>query len=159
MKQNKNDNLFSYVLDGTDTRMIIYNVQLKGKEKAIADYLKELHLDTNPYLQTIHFRYRLVIASLMYIDNSFKEVIEELHQKNLEYETINPPVIYEKTKTKKSASTSPVKRSTKSKSSSPKSTDLVLLTSLESGKTLKVQRGVAEGLIREQPKSYKYEEL
>lgn len=158
MKLNKDANPFSYVLDGSDTRMVIHNVQTKGKDKAVADYLKELHLDSNPYLQTIHFRYKLVIASLMYIDNSLKEVIEELHQKNLEYETINPPVVYEKTKTKKSASNTPVKRSAKAKTS-PKSADLVLLTSLESGKTLKVLRSVADGLVREQPKNYKYEEL
>ena len=85
--------IFSYELDASDKRMVEHNLTYKSKEALIQEYLKEITLFTNPYLQTIHFRYRWIIACLVYLDCPVQPIID-IHKDNIEYEKLHPPVIY-----------------------------------------------------------------
>lgn len=142
--------IFSYELDASDKRMVEHNLTYKSKEALIQEYLKEITLFTNPYLQTIHFRYKWIIACLVFLDYP-KYKIEEIHEKNLEYEKEHPPVIYEKKK--KVAS----KREKKVVQSSPVKVrkDQVTLLKISSNKSIITSRSVAEDIIRDYPNQYK----
>lgn len=94
MKLN-NVNPFSYQLDASDIRMIQYNLKVNGTSDTIASYLHELDLPNYPYIQTIHFRYRWIMAALLYLGYD-KESLEKVHEANLKYEETHPPIVYEK---------------------------------------------------------------
>lgn len=156
-----NTNPFSYELDASDIRMIQYNLKVNGTSDTIASYLHELDLPNYPYIQTIHFRYRWIIAALIYIGYD-KESLEKIHEANLKYEEIHPPIIYEKKKgttktgSKRITKSSPIKeRKVDSSPVNPK----VRIVVIETNKSMIIDRTVAIGLMREQPNKYKIEEL
>lgn len=160
MKLNNVDP-FSYELDASDIRMIEYNVRTKGIPYTIADYLKELDLPNYPYIQTIHFRYRWIMAALIYIGYD-KESLEKIHESNLEYEEVNPPIIYEKKKgtnktSKRITKSSPIKERKSVTSSSPNPKVRIIV--IDTNKSMIIDREVAIGLMREQPNKYKIEEV
>lgn len=160
MKLN-NVNPFSYELDASDIRMIEYNVRTKGLAYTIADYLKELDLPNYPYIQTIHFRYRWIMAALIYLGYD-KESLEKIHEANLKYEEVNPPIVYEKKKvtnktSKRITKSSPIKER-KSVTSSPPNPKVRIIV-IDTNKSMIIDREVAIGLMREQPNKYKIEEV
>lgn len=160
MKLN-NVNPFSYQLDDSDIRMIKYNVRTKGIPYTIADYLKELDLPNYPYIQTIHFRYRWIMAALLYLGYD-KEFLEKIHEANLKYEEVNPPIVYEKKKgtnktSKRITKSSPIKER-KSVTSSPPNPKVRIIV-IDTNKSMIIDREVAIGLMREQPNKYKIEEV
>ena len=114
MKLN-NVNPFSYQLDASDIRMIQHNLKVNDTSNTIASYLHELDLPNYPYIQTIHFRYRWIMAALIYIGYD-KESLEKIHESNLKYEEVNPPIVYEK---KRITKPSPIKERKSVTSSSP----------------------------------------
>lgn len=142
--------IFSYELDASDKRMVEHNLTYKTKEALIQEYLKEITLFTNPYLQTIHFRYHWIIACLVYLGCPVQPIID-IHKDNIEYEKLHPPVIYEKKK--KVAS----KREKKVVQSSPVKIrkDQVTLLKISSNKSITTSRSVAEDIIRDYPNQYK----
>lgn len=144
-----NNDAFSYTLDRSDVRLIENKLETKKKEDLIDGWIKEIILPS-PYLQTIHFRYKWIIACLVFLDYP-KYKIEEIHEKNLEYEKEHPPVIYEKKK--KVAS----KREKKVVQSSPVKVrkDQVTLLKISSNKSITTSRSVAEDIIRDYPNQYK----
>lgn len=117
----------------TVTKESIYKeVDTIGIHETFINHIK--HIDVkNSYVQTIDFIYKIDITKLIeaidyakikhYIDNNqandYINIILEKHQSNLDYESYNPPVVYEKTskRNKKSNSktntTSKVKKSIK----------------------------------------------
>ena len=156
MKLN-NVNPFSYQLDGSDIRMIQHNLKVNGTSDTIASYLHELDLPNYPYIQTIHFRYRWIMAALIYIGYD-KESLEKIHESNLKYEEVNPPIVYEKKReTNKTTKSSPIKerKSVTSPSPNPK----VRIIVIDTNKSMIIDREVAIGLMREQPNKYKIEEV
>ena len=170
MKLN-NVNPFSYQLDGSDIRMIQYNLKVNGTSDTIASYLHELDLPNYPYIQTIHFRYKWIMAALLYIGYD-KESLEKIHEANLKYEETHPPIVYEKKKgttktgSKRISKVSPIKESgfVASSSNGGKSVatpvnSKVRIVVIETGKSMIIDRIVAIGLMREQPNKYKIEEL
>lgn len=144
-----NNNTFSYTLDRSDVLLIKNKLETKKKEDLINGWVKEITFP-NPYLQTIHFRYKWIIACLVFL-NYPKDKIEEIHKKNLEYEREHPPVIYEKKK--KVAS----KREKKVVQSSPVKVrkDQITLLKISSNKSITTSRSVAEDIIRDYPNQYK----
>lgn len=170
MKLN-NVNPFSYQLDGSDIRMIQHNLKVNGTSDTIASYLHELDLPNYPYIQTIHFRYRWIMAALIYLGYD-KESLEKIHEANLKYEEVNPPIVYEKKKgtnktgTKRITKSSPIKErgfvassSNGGKSVATPVNSKVRIVVIETGKSMIIDRIVAIGLMREQPNKYKIEEL
>lgn len=161
MKLN-NVNPFSYQLDDSDIRMIQYNLKVNGTSDTIASYLHELDLPNYPYIQTIHFRYRWIMAALIYIGYD-KESLEKIHEANLKYEEVNPPIVYEKKKgtnktgTKRITKSSPIKER-KSVTSSPPNPKVRIIV-IDTNKSMIIDREVAIGLMREQPNKYKIEEV
>ena len=161
MKLN-NVNPFSYQLDGSDIRMIQHNLKVNGTSDTIASYLHELDLPNYPYIQTIHFRYRWIMAALIYIGYD-KESLEKIHEANLKYEEVNPPIVYEKKKgtnktgTKRITKSSPIKE-WKSVTSSPPNPKVRIIV-IDTNKSMIIDREVAIGLMREQPNKYKIEEV
>lgn len=156
-----NTNPFSYELDESDIRMIQHNLKVNGTSDTIASYLRELDLPNYPYIQTIHFRYRWIMAALIYIGYD-KESLEKIHEANLKYEETHPPIVYEKKKgttktgSKRITKSSPIKeREVASSPINPK----VRIVVIETGKSMIIDRTVAIGLMREQPNKYKIEEL
>lgn len=157
-----NINPFSYELDASDIRMIQYNLKVNGTSDTIASYLHELDLPNYPYIQTIHFRYKWIMAALLYIGYD-KESLEKIHEANLKYEETHPPIVYEKkrggtnkTGAKRISKPSPIKeREVDSSPVNPK----VRIVVIETGKSMIIDRTVAIGLMREQPNKYKIEEL
>ena len=170
MKLN-NVNPFSYPLDGSDIRMIQYNLKVNGTSDTIASYLHELDLPNYPYIQTIHFRYKWIMAALLYIGYD-KESLEKIHEANLKYEETHPPIVYEKKKettktgSKRISKFSPIKEcgfvassSNGGKSVATPVNSKVRIVVIETGKSMIIDRTVAIGLMREQPNKYKIEEL
>lgn len=167
-----NTNPFSYELDESDIRMIRHNCNTKGIPDTIASYLRELDLPNYPYIQTIHFRYRWIMAALIYIGYD-KESLEKIHEANLKYEETHPPIVYEKkrsgtnkTSAKRITKPSPIKEQkfTVSSANSGKSVATpvnpkVRIVVIETNKSMIIDRTVAIGLMREQPNKYKIEEL
>lgn len=167
-----NTNPFSYELDESDIRMIRHNCNTKGIPGTIASYLRELDLPNYPYIQTIHFRYRWIMAALIYIGYD-KESLEKIHEANLKYEETHPPIVYEKkrsgtnkTSAKRITKPSPIKEQkfTVSSANSGKSVatpvnSKVRIVVIETNKSMIIDRTVAIGLMREQPNKYKIEEL
>lgn len=159
MKLN-NVNPFSYQLDDSDIRMIQHNLKVNGTSDTIASYLHELDLPNYPYIQTIHFRYRWIMAALIYIGYD-KESLEKIHESNLKYEEVNPPIVYEKKKgtnktSKRITKPSPIKE--RKVDSSPVNSKVRIIV-IETNKSMIIDREVAIGLMREQPNKYKIEEL
>lgn len=167
-----NTNPFSYKLDESDIRMIQHNLKVNGTSDTIASYLRELDLPNYPYIQTIHFRYRWIMAALIYIGYD-KESLEKIHEANLKYEETHPPIVYEKkrsetnkTSAKRITKPSPIKEQkfTVSSANSGKSVATpvnpkVRIVVIETNKSMIIDRTVAIGLMREQPNKYKIEEL
>lgn len=157
-----NTNPFSYELDESDIRMIQHNLKVNGTSGTIVSYLHELDLPNYPYIQTIHFRYRWIMAALIYIGYD-KESLEKIHEANLKYEETHPPIVYEKkrsgtnkTSAKRITKPSPIKeRKVDSSPINPK----VRIVVIETNKSMIIDRTVAIGLMREQPNKYKIEEL
>lgn len=171
MKLN-NVNPFSYQLDASDIRMIQHNLKVNGTSNTIASYLHELDLPNYPYIQTIHFRYRWIMAALIYLGYD-KESLEKIHEANLKYEETHPPIIYEKkrggtnkTSAKRITKSSPIKEcgfvtssSNGGKSVATPVNSKVRIIVIETNKSMIIDREVAIGLMREQPNKYKIEEL
>lgn len=160
MKLN-NANPFSYQLDDSDIRMIQHNLKVNGTSDTIASYLHELDLPNYPYIQTIHFRYRWIMAALIYIGYD-KESLEKIHESNLKYEEVNPPIVYEKKKgtnktSKRITKPSPIKERKSVTSSSPNPKVRIIV--IDTNKSMIIDREVAIGLMREQPNKYKIEEV
>ena len=156
-----NTNPFSYELDESDIRMIRHNCNTKGIPDTIASYLHELDLPNYPYIQTIHFRYRWIMAALIYLGYD-KESLEKIHEANLKYEEVKPPIVYEKKKgtnktSKRITKSSPIKerKSVTSPSPNPK----VRIIVIDTNKSMIIDREVAIGLMHEQPNKYKIEEV
>ena len=167
-----NTNLFSYELDESDIRMIQHNLKVNGTYDTIASYLHELDLPNYPYIQTIHFRYKWIMAALLYLGYD-KESLEKVHEANLKYEETHPPIIYEKkrggtnkTSAKRITKSSPIKAcgfvassSNGGKSVATPVNSKVRIIVIETNKSMIIDREVAIGLMREQPNKYKIEEL
>lgn len=155
-------NPFSYELDESDIRMIRHNCNTKGIPDTIANYLHELDLPNYPYIQTIHFRYKWIMAALLYLGYD-KESLEKIHEANLKYEETHPPIVYEKkrggtnkTGAKRIDKPSPIKK--RKVDSSPVNSKVRIIV-IETNKSMIIDREVAIGLMREQPNKYKIEEL
>lgn len=171
MKLN-NVNPFSYQLDASDIKMIQHNLKVNGTSNTIASYLHELDLPNYPYIQTIHFRYRWIIAALIYLGYD-KEFLEKIHEANLKYEETHPPIIYEKkrggtnkTSANRITKSSPIKErgfvassSNGGKSVATPVNYKVRIIVIETNKSMIIDREVAIGLMREQPNKYKIEEV
>lgn len=160
MKLN-NVNPFSYQLNDSDIKMIQHNLKVNGTSDTIASYLHELDLPNYPYIQTIHFRYRLIMAALIYIGYD-KESLEKIHEANLKYEEVNPPIVYEKKEgtnktSKRITKSSPIKERKSVTSSSPNPKVRIIV--IDTNKSMIIDREVAIGLMREQPNKYKIEEV
>lgn len=167
-----NTNPFSYELDESDIRMIQHNLKVNGTYDTIASYLHELDLPNYPYIQTIHFRYKWIMAALLYLGYD-KESLEKIHEANLKYEETHPPIIYEKkrggtnkTSAKRITKSSPIKEcgfvassSNGGKSVATPVNSKVRIIVIETNKSMIIDREVAIGLMREQPNKYKIEEL
>lgn len=158
-----NTNPFSYKLDESDIRMIQHNLKVNGTYDTIASYLHELDLPNYPYIQTIHFRYKWIMAALLYLGYD-KESLEKVHEANLKYEETHPPIVYEKkrggtnkTSAKRITKSSPIKE-WKSVTSSPPNPKVRIIV-IDTNKSMIIDREVAIGLMREQPNKYKIEEL
>ena len=157
-----NTNPFSYELDESDIRMIQHNLKANGTYDTIASYLHELDLPNYPYIQTIHFRYKWIMAALLYLGYD-KESLEKVHEANLKYEETHPPIVYEKkrggtnkTGAKRIGKPSPIKG--RKVDSSPVNSKVRIIV-IETNKSMIIDREVAIGLMREQPNKYKVEEL
>ena len=155
-----NTNPFSYKLDESDIRMIQHNLKVNGTYDTIASYLHELDLPNYPYIQTIHFRYKWIMAALLYLGYD-KESLEKVHEANLKYEETHPPIVYEKkrggtNKTGAIGKPSPIKG--RKVDSSPVNSKVRIIV-IETNKSMIIDREVAIGLMREQPNKYKIEEL
>lgn len=157
-----NTNPFSYELDESDIRMIQHNLKVNGTYDTIASYLHELDLPNYPYIQTIHFRYKWIMAALLYLGYD-KESLEKVHEANLKYEETHPPIVYEKkrggtnkTGAKRIGKPSPIKAG--KVNSSPVNSKVRIIV-IETNKSMIIDREVAIGLMREQPNKYKIEEL
>lgn len=157
-----NTNPFSYELDESDIRMIQHNLKVNGTYDTIASYLHELDLPNYPYIQTIHFRYKWIMAALLYLGYD-KESLEKVHEANLKYEETHPPIVYEKkrggtdkTGAKRIGKPSPIKG--RKVDSSPVNSKVRIIV-IETNKSMIIDREVAIGLMREQPNKYKIEEL
>lgn len=157
-----NTNPFSYELDESDIRMIQHNLKVNGTYDTIASYLHELDLPNYPYIQTIHFRYKWIMAALLYLGYD-KESLEKVHEANLKYEETHPPIVYEKkrggtnkTGAKRIGKPSPIKGG--KVNSSPVNSKVRIIV-IETNKSMIIDREVAIGLMREQPNKYKIEEL
>jgi len=157
-----NTNPFSYELDESDIRMIQHNLKVNGTYDTIASYLHELDLPNYPYIQTIHFRYKWIMAALLYLGYD-KESLEKVHEANLKYEETHPPIVYEKkrggtnkTGAKRIGKPSPIKGW--KVDSSPVNSKVRIIV-IETNKSMIIDREVAIGLMREQPNKYKIEEL
>lgn len=153
-------NPFSYELDESDIRMIRHNCNTKGIPDTIANYLHELDLPNYPYIQTIHFRYKWIMKALLYLGYD-KESLEKIHESNLKYEEVNPPIVYEKKRgtnktSKRITKPSPIKE--RKVDSSPVNSKVRIIV-IETNKSMIIDREVAIGLMREQPNKYKIEEL
>ena len=167
-----NTNPFSYELDESDIRMIQHNLKVNGVYDTIASYLHELDLPNYPYIQTIHFRYKWIMAALLYLGYD-KESLEKIHEANLKYEETHPPIIYEKkrggtnkTSAKRITKSSPIKEcgfvassSNGGKSVATPVNSKVRIIVIETNKSMIIDREVAIGLMREQPNKYKIEEV
>ncbi|QWM89537.1 hypothetical protein [uncultured phage cr36_1] len=163
-------NPFSYELDESDIRMIRHNCNTKGIPDTIANYLHELDLPNYPYIQTIHFRYKWIMKALLYLGYD-KESLEKIHESNLKYEEVNPPIVYEKKKgtnktSKRITKSSPIKEcgfvassSNGGKSVATPVNSKVRIIVIETNKSMIIDREVAIGLMREQPNKYKIEEV
>lgn len=154
-------NPFSYTLDASDIRMINYNIKVKSIPTYIQECLAELDLPNNHYIQTIHFRYKWLMAALIYLGYD-KSILETIHQANLQYEVVNPPIVYEKTKAKKSIKLKKTTTTKKSASATPVKrcgNDMVRLVKLEDGKALTVSRETANALVIQFNGMYKIEEI
>lgn len=157
-----NTNPFSYELDESDIRMIQHNLKVNGTYDTIASYLHELDLPNYPYIQTIHFRYKWIMAALLYLGYD-KESLEKVHEANLKYEETHPPIVYEKkrggtnkTGAKRIGKPSPIKG--RKVGSSPVNSKVRIIV-IETNKSMIIDREVAIGFMREQPNKYKIEEL
>lgn len=157
-----NTNPFSYELDESDIRMIQHNLKVNGTYDTIASYLHELDLPNYPYIQTIHFRYKWIMAALLYLGYD-KESLEKVHKANLKYEETHPPIVYEKkrggtnkTGAKRIGKPSPIKG--RKVDSSPVNSKVRIIV-IETNKSMIIDREVAIGLMSEQPNKYKIEEL
>lgn len=157
-----NTNPFSYKLDESDIRMIQHNLKVNGVYDTIASYLHELDLPNYPYIQTIHFRYKWIMAALLYLGYD-KESLEKVHEANLKYEETHPPIVYEKkrggtnkTGAKRIGKASPIKDL--KVDSSPVNSKVRIIV-IETNKSMIIDREVAIGLMCEQPNKYKIEEL
>lgn len=157
-----NTNPFSYELDESDIRMIQHNLKVNGTYDTIASYLHELDLPNYPYIQTIHFRYKWIMAALLYLGYD-KESLEKVHEANLKYEETHPPIVYEKkrgetnkTGAKRIGKPSPIKG--RKVDSSPVNSKVRIIV-IETNKSMIIDREVAIGLMCEQPNKYKIEEL
>lgn len=153
-------NAFSYKLDASDIRMIEYNANSKGRVNYMQELLAEINLPNYHYLQTIHFGYKYNIAALVYLGYD-KKLLQKIHEANLEYEVTNPPIIYDKTKSK------PVKlKRTKGESKRACATpvrkgdsDIVRLIKIEDNTALNVSRETAVALFNQFNGKYRIEEL
>jgi hypothetical protein len=153
-------NAFSYKLDASDIRMIEYNANNKGKINYMQELLAEIDLPNYRYLQTIHFRYKYNMAALVYLGYD-KKLLQKVHEANLEYEVTNPPIIYDKTKSKpvklkrtkgegKRACATPVRKG---------DSDIVRLIKIEDNTALNVSRETAVALFNQFNGKYRIEEL
>lgn len=104
-------------LDRVATDMIEHDIKEKTLEYAIASLFRFLDVsrlwDGKRRIQTIDFTYRNEISKLVYAINKVEDDNErdkyisdliELHNNNLKFEVINPPIIYKKTKATKTKS-------------------------------------------------------
>lgn len=153
-------NVFSYKLDASDIRMIEHNANSKGRVNYMQELLSEIDLPNYRYLQTIHFGYKYNMAALVYLGYD-KKLLQKIHEANLEYEVTNPPIIYDKTKSKpvklkrtkgegKRACTTPVRKG---------DSDIVRLIKIEDNTTLNVSRETAVALFNQFNGKYRIEEL
>lgn len=153
-------NAFSYKLDASDIRMIEYNANNKGKINYMQELLAEIDLPNYRYLQTIHFGYKYNMAALVYLGYD-KKLLQKVHEANLEYEVTNPPIIYDKTKSKpvklkrtkgegKRACATPVRKG---------DSDIVRLIKIEDNTALNVSRETAVALFNQFNGKYRIEEL
>lgn len=153
-------NAFSYKLDTSDIRMIEYNANSKGRVNYMQELLAEIDLPNYRYLQTIHFGYKYNMAALVYLGYD-KKLLQKIHEANLEYEVTNPPIIYDKTKSKpvklkrtkgegKRACATPVRKG---------DSDIVRLIKIEDNTALNVSRETAVALFNQFNGKYRIEEL
>ena len=99
------------------------------------------------------------MAALIYIGYD-KESLEKIHESNLKYEEVNPPIVYEKKRgtnktSKRITKPSPIKERKSVTSSSPNPKVRIIV--IDTNKS--IDREIAIGLMREQPNKYKIEEV
>lgn len=104
--------------DDLGIRMLEYHIRTKGLDWVIEDLFNDIDCtrlyNGRPITQTIDLTYRFRVGEILYLLNNYdipesdnlERRLIETHIKNLEYEQVNPPVVYkvgikEKKKTNK----------------------------------------------------------
>lgn len=126
-----NNTFFSYSvsLDRDDiikiSSLSIYDVQKEFNNDLRYINCTRLTEDNKAYIQTIDYTYHYFISRLCYMleklnfDDEYVDKLINIHNKNLEFEKINPPIIYKK-KTKSKRKTVKEEKVSKPKVSKPK---------------------------------------
>jgi hypothetical protein len=157
----KRGGIIDVQLDVRDIRMIQNNIKTKG----VFDYFESLihnadctrvYEDGSRPMQTIGYPYGRIHAEFKYLcyhaireynvnEDIIKEYIErfnKVHETNLEYEKINPPIIYRKTKAK--AARKVVKAKVKDMFTGEVTTETFNAKSKESASTRKANEKLAK---------------
>ena len=112
---------YTETLDNSDIRQVKYYIKEKGNiENAIKFYFKyidctKIYEDGSRPIQTINYSYRVNLSIIITLinelqkedDNKAKEYLNKLkdiHRENLNFEILNPPVVYSKKRTVKRTS-------------------------------------------------------
>lgn len=120
---------YSVSLDKDDiikiSSLSIYDVQKEFNNDLRYINCTRLTEDNKAYIQTIDYTYHYFISRLCYMlekldfDDEYVDKLIAIHTKNLEFEKINPPIIYKK-KTKSKRKTIKEEKVSKPKVSKPK---------------------------------------
>lgn len=126
-----NDTFSSYSVDlDRDDIVKISSLSIYDAQKEFNNDLRYINCarlteDNKAYIQTIDYTYHYFISRLWYMleklnfDDEYVDKLIDIHIKNLEFEKINPPIIYKK-KTKSKRKTVKEEKVSKPKVSKPK---------------------------------------
>lgn len=153
--------LSNYKLDSVDINYFNYIRNSLNLKDYLKYYLDAIDVSKHSHIQTIDFAYKRNIAFIKYAlleinyditKNKYIQMILEIHKSNLEYESIHPPVTYDK------------KVNTKSKIKAPKTIkqtkDIKVKTRLtivniETNKEVTLDRDLALSVIKDKPLKFK----
>ena len=120
---------YSVSLDRDDiikiSSLSVYDIQKEFNNDLRYINCTRLTEDNKAYIQTIDYTYHYFISRLWYMlekldfDGEYVDKLIDIHTKNLEFEKINPPIIYKK-KTKSKRKTVKEEKVSKPKVSKPK---------------------------------------